>query len=378
MNRRSNTTTSFITRLFVFVVTLALVGADLIVPAQNANSSTTMQNGNMSMPSNTSGTSMNRRSRRRRGRRRRGGMKMSNANAACGPMTENTNASEMQENANTGAMTGNMSMGGGRRRGRRRSGNMGAEATANANTTRVWTGRCDPNVQEQTDLSGTYTGTVNYTEGGLSGDSTLTITGNDFTLTSGSSTQEGRVVAVTTCGYTAVTMMFGKAQTTAPTGAQPAPLPAVSLRAKRTGKGISLMSVPGETKQFSFSSSGGGMGGGRRRRRGGRSAAAPAETSAPAETTETAAPTATPSGRRRRGSRRGNMNANTGTMNDNTSGGNMNMTTPGENTNMTGEPAGNMNTGGGRRRGGRRRGGNTNMNGNMNMSNNGNTSTPPR
>jgi hypothetical protein len=108
--------------------------------------------------------------------------------------------------------------------------------------------------QEQTDLSGTYNGTANYSEGGLSGDATLTINGNDFTITSGSSTQEGRVVAVTTCNYTAVTMMFGKSQTTATTGSQPAPLPAVSLRARKARGGLTLESVGGESRQFSFSS----------------------------------------------------------------------------------------------------------------------------
>ena len=138
------------------------------------------------------------------------------------------------------------------------------------------TGRCDPMAQEQTDLSGTYTGTANYAEGGLSGDATLTINGNAFTITSGSSTQEGRVTAVTTCNYTGVTMMFGKPQTSAAKGEQPAPLPAVSLRARKVGGGLTLESVGGETRQFSFSSAGAGGGGhvggmrprGRRPRRG--------------------------------------------------------------------------------------------------------------
>ncbi len=37
---------------------------------------------------------------------------------------------------------------------------------------------------EQTDLSGTYTGNVNFPDHGMTGESTLTITGNKFTLTS--------------------------------------------------------------------------------------------------------------------------------------------------------------------------------------------------
>ena len=235
---KSNTR-SFIIRLFVFVVALALVGTDLIVSAQNTNSGTTMQNDNMSAQnSNMSGTNMNRRGRQgsRRGNANTG---MANANTT-GDMQGNVNTGEATSNAN---MTGKTSMGGRRRRGRRRAGNMGAAITAS--TTPVRTGRCDPNVQEQTDLSGTYTGTVNYAEGGLSGDVTLTITGNDFTVTGGSTTVSGRVVAVTTCNYTAVTMRFGKDVTVAPGATPPPPLPTVSLRAKKIGNGLTLMTVPG-------------------------------------------------------------------------------------------------------------------------------------
>ncbi len=47
------------------------------------------------------------------------------------------------------------------------------------------TGRCDPMQQEQTDLSGTYTGKVKHgSEAAMDG--TLTITGNKFTMTAGS------------------------------------------------------------------------------------------------------------------------------------------------------------------------------------------------
>src|SRR5437867_2572852 len=41
------------------------------------------------------------------------------------------------------------------------------------------TGRCDPNQQEQTDLSGTYTGKVKHGDEPVM-DATLTITGNNF------------------------------------------------------------------------------------------------------------------------------------------------------------------------------------------------------
>jgi hypothetical protein len=207
---RSNTKRLSI-RLLMIVFTIVLFGADMTVSAQNANSSTTTPDESMQSDTMTN-TNTNRTGRRRR-------------------------------------------------RGRRRGGNMNAAAM-----TPVSTGRCDPMVQEQTDLSGTYTGSVDYPEGGLSGQATLTITGNDFTMTSGSSTQEGRVVAVTTCNYTAVTMRFGKDAGPAPPGTTPPPpLPTVSLRARRTGNGITLAGVSGESRQFSFSSGGGGGRRGRRR-----------------------------------------------------------------------------------------------------------------
>jgi hypothetical protein len=226
----SRSTTSYIIRLFVLVISMVFIGADLTVSAQNANSSTTTQEDASMQNTNMSNMNMNRGGRRRRGRRRGGNMNMAETTTADTPTT----------------------------------------------TTQVRTGRCDPTAQEQTDLSGTYTGTVNYTEGGLSGDTSLTVSGNNFTMTSGSNTQEGRIVAVTTCNYTAVTMMFGKEQTSAATGPQPPPLPAVSLRARKVGGGLTLESVEGEARQFSFSSAGTGSGGVRRpRARRGRRTAAP-------------------------------------------------------------------------------------------------------
>jgi hypothetical protein len=105
-------------------------------------------------------------------------------------------------------------------------------------------GRCDPNQQEQTDLSGTYTGKMKMGDEAAT-DATLTITGNNFTMNAGSNTHSGRIVAVTTCGYTAVTVM--------PEGATHAH----SLRAKKMGNGLTLMSVPGETEKVMFTTGGG-------------------------------------------------------------------------------------------------------------------------
>jgi hypothetical protein len=106
--------------------------------------------------------------------------------------------------------------------------------------------RCDNTKQEQTDLSGTYTGKLKHGDGPVM-DATLTVTGNTFTAASGSDTHTGKIVAVTTCGYTAVTMMMDGA---------PA---AMSLRAKKVGDSLTLTSVPGEPQMVSFTPGGGSM-----------------------------------------------------------------------------------------------------------------------
>jgi hypothetical protein len=105
------------------------------------------------------------------------------------------------------------------------------------------TGRCDSTKQEQTDLSGTYTGKLKHGDEAAV-DATLTINGNSFTGTMGSDTHSGRITAVTTCGYTAVTMMMEGAPK------------AMSLRAKKVGDNLTLTSVPGETQMVTFSTNG--------------------------------------------------------------------------------------------------------------------------
>jgi hypothetical protein len=117
------------------------------------------------------------------------------------------------------------------------------------------TGRCDPMKQEQTDLSGTYTGKAKHGDEPAV-DATLTITGNNFTVTAGSDTHSGRITAVTTCGYIAVTMMTGDLTPPAPGPNPPPAMPAVSLRAKKVGDRLTLTSVPGETRMMSFTSAG--------------------------------------------------------------------------------------------------------------------------
>src|SRR5687767_8634885 len=104
---------------------------------------------------------------------------------------------------------------------------------------------------EQTDLSGTYAGTFTCDALGLSGDTTLTITGNQFTTADGKS---GRIVASTTRGYTAVALQTGELATgasTTPAATATAPT-IVSMRARKSGDRLTLTSVPGATMQCSF------------------------------------------------------------------------------------------------------------------------------
>jgi hypothetical protein len=186
---RKSTTCLFI--LSVAIVIAALMSVGIAVSAQNSNSSTTMSNNNTAKP------------KPRRGRRGR-------APKAAAETTA------------------------------------GADAMAMPAAAPKMTGRCDPMQQEQTDLSGTYTGKLKHGNDPVA-DATLTITGNQFTGTMGAQTVSGRVVAVTTCGYTAVTMMHE---------GQPR---AMSLRAKRMGSGLTLTSVPGEPEQIMFTTGGGAM-----------------------------------------------------------------------------------------------------------------------
>ena len=101
---------------------------------------------------------------------------------------------------------------------------------------------------EQTDLSGTYAGTFDCADAGLTGDSTLTINGNQFTTTDG---KAGRITAATTKGYTGVAMQFG--EFTPAANGQPAVVPTiVSLRAKKSRDRLTLTSVEGATHACSF------------------------------------------------------------------------------------------------------------------------------
>jgi len=207
---RKSTTCLFI--LSVAIVIAALMSIGIAVSAQNANSSTTMSNSNTAKPKT-----------QRRGRRGRAPKAAAETTAGADTM-----------------------------------------ATMPAAAPKM-TGRCDPMQQEQTDLSGTYTGKLKHGNDPV-GDATLTITGNQFTGTMGPQTVSGRIVAVTTCGYTAVTMMHE---------GQPR---AMSLRAKRMGSGLTLTSVPGEPEQIMFTTGGGAVRPRKHRRMTKSTGAAPAAT----------------------------------------------------------------------------------------------------
>ena len=132
----------------------------------------------------------------------------------------------------------------------------------------------------QTDLTGTYTGTFNCDIAGLTGDTTLTINGNEFTTADG---KKGRIVASTTGGYTAVALSIP--------GTDPAAAPTViSLRGRKSGDRLTLTSVGGSMQKCTFMPT---RGTARGRRNPRTPAATGAEVSAPAAV-PTTAPTESP------------------------------------------------------------------------------------
>ena len=100
----------------------------------------------------------------------------------------------------------------------------------------------------QVDLSGTYAGTFDCEPLGLTGDTTLTITGTDFTTADGKS---GRIVASKTGGYTAVALQMGMLATT-PSTTPATPPVIVSMRARKMRDRLILTSAPGTTMKCSF------------------------------------------------------------------------------------------------------------------------------
>ena len=141
---------------------------------------------------------------------------------------------------------------------------------------------------EQTDLSGTYQGTFDCADAGVTGDTTLTITGNQFTLADG---KTGRILAATTRGYTGVAMQFG--ESTAATATQPATAPTiVSMRAKKAGNRLTLIPVAESGRVCSFTPASSSRVARTRRTRS--RAATPAQPATPAEPMTTPAAPAEP------------------------------------------------------------------------------------
>jgi hypothetical protein len=216
----------------------------------------------------------------------------------------------------------------------------GAEVAINQNSNSSTTTQMTP--VEQTDLSGTYTGTFVCDEAGLSGDTTLTITGNQFTTADGKS---GRIVATTTKGYTAVALQVGEMAKPTPGAAATAPV-IISLRGRKNGNRLTLMSPPGSPKACTFTPTGSTAKS--RRARGSRQAVTPpaatgTEVSNPTETTvpDTAGPTppaTPPTTKSRRGRAKANANANANANSNMNENSNSNTGTGNPNANSTPTP----------------------------------------
>ena len=101
---------------------------------------------------------------------------------------------------------------------------------------------------QQVDLSGTYAGTFNCEEAGLVGDTTLTITGNEFTTADG---RKGRIIASKSSGYTAVALQISPTDA----NASAAGAKVISLRGKKSGNKLTLTPVTGSKMKCSFTTS---------------------------------------------------------------------------------------------------------------------------
>jgi hypothetical protein len=166
--------------------------------------------------------------------------------SAASAIGQNANSSTtMTENTNAGTTR--------RRRGRRRTPTAPPAADATAvPATEPSVAAAPVETTEQTDLSGTYTGTFDCADAGLTGETTLTITGNQFTTSDGKS---GRITAATTRGYTGVAMQFGELVLAKGTTPGVSPI-IVSMRAKKSRDRLTLTSVPGATRVCSFTPAG--------------------------------------------------------------------------------------------------------------------------
>lgn len=104
---------------------------------------------------------------------------------------------------------------------------------------------CNPTEHEEEDLTGTYSGRIEFPSSKLSGRANLTIEGTRFNLISGDLVLSGLIASETTCDYTAVAMRFETASSPEIFTELPK---SISLRGTRLGSKLSLISAEGETK----------------------------------------------------------------------------------------------------------------------------------
>jgi hypothetical protein len=101
---------------------------------------------------------------------------------------------------------------------------------------------------EATDLSGTYTGRVRMSGGHeMNEQGTLTITGNQFTLEAGGMTHSGKIIAITTRGYTGATLWISDQTDSATNTAL-----AFGVRVRRGRNNITMTPVPGSRNRLWF------------------------------------------------------------------------------------------------------------------------------
>jgi hypothetical protein len=177
-----------------------------------------------------------------------------------GALAQNSNSSTTQDEATEGAEANQNSARRSRGRSRTRRSRpaprtvMDANVSADQDANQDSSATADANLSGgvDTDLSGNYTGPLSLSGGHeMSGDATLTVNGNQFTLESGGMTHTGRIIAVTTRGYTGATLYFSDVTDTRSN----TPL-AVSVRARRRGDQLTLEPVPGARNVMRFGSPG--------------------------------------------------------------------------------------------------------------------------
>lgn len=116
------------------------------------------------------------------------------------------------------------------------------------NSSRRKINTCDTTEHEKEDLTGTYSGKIEFPSRKLMGPATLDIKGQRFTLSINGVDLSGDVSSETTCDYTAVAMRF---ETAASPENSAKAAESISLKAQRIGSTLILTSVEGQTK-FEF------------------------------------------------------------------------------------------------------------------------------